>query len=260
MTAANQMKPHAPMWWVAALPALLLAACGPAPAEPTPAAPQETIVSLTFDDGDADNFASAAVLKQSGLNATWYVPSGLVGTPGYMTWDQLEMLSADGHEIGGHSLDHINIDGLDPQELRRQVCDDRQALQAHGFETLSFAYPYGGYDDAARAMVQECGYVSARTIGAGPEVVPPADPFTLRAYTYIVSDTSFSKLQRYVAGTRQEGGGWLILIFHHVCDGCDYFAVHPDVLHRFIAWLAEEQTQGRVQVSTVGGIVAGGGR
>jgi peptidoglycan/xylan/chitin deacetylase (PgdA/CDA1 family) len=253
--AAIQMKPRASIWLVAALPALLLAACGPAPAEPTPAAPQATIVSLTFDDGDADNFASAAVLAQYGLNATWYVPSGLIGTNGYMTWDELEALRAAGHEIGGHSLDHINIDGLDAQELRRQVCDDRQALQDRGFQALSFAYPYGGYGDAAKAMVQECGYLSARAIGAGPDEVPPTDPFALRAYPYIVSDTSFSKLQRYVAGTRKEGGGWLILIFHHVCDACDYFAVHPDVLHRFIAWLAEEQAQGRVQVSTVGEVV-----
>ena len=253
------MKPPAPMGLFIALPALLLAACAAPPAQPTPAVPQETIVSLTFDDGDADNFASAAVLTQNGLHATWYIPSGLVGTAGYMTWDQLETLRADGHEIGGHGLDHINIDGLDAQELRRQVCDDRRAIQDRGFEPVSFAYPYGGYDDAARAMVQECGYLSARTIGAGPEIIPPADPFTLRAYPYIVSDTSFSKLQRYVAGTRKEGGGWLILIFHHVCDACDYFSVHPEVLHRFIAWLAEEQAQGRVQVSTVGGIVAGGG-
>lgn len=254
------MKSRCSGWLFAALPALLLAACGPAPVPPTPSAPQPTIVSLTFDDGDADNYDSAAVLTQFDLKATWYVPSGLVGTPGYMTWDQLEQLRADGHEIGGHSLDHVNIDGLESSELRRQVCDDRQALQARGFEALSFAYPYGGYDDAARAMVQECGYLSARTIGAGPDVVPPSDPFRLRAYPYILGDTSFAKLQRYVTGTRREGGGWLILIFHHVCDACDTFSVQPEVLHRFIAWLAEEQARGRVQVATIGEVIAGGGR
>ena len=107
-------------------------------------------------------------------------------------------------------------------------------------------------------MVQDCGYASARTIRAGPDSVPPIDPFELRAYPYIVSDTSFSKLQRYVSGVRKEGGGWLILIFHHVCDGCDYFAVSPDVLQRFIPWLAEEQAQGRVHVRTVGEIIQNG--
>jgi len=131
-------------------------------------------------------------------------------------------------------------------------------LQEHGFAPVSFAYPFGGYDEPAKQMVRDCGYANARAIGAGPETVPPLDAYTLRAYPYIVSDTSFSKLQRYVSGMRKEGGGWLILIFHHVCDACDYFAVRPDVLHRFIPWLAEEQAQGRVKVMTVGEIVTKG--
>ncbi|MFH1183682.1 MAG: polysaccharide deacetylase family protein [Chloroflexota bacterium] len=245
---------------VCALPALLLAACAPAAPGTAagPPSPRDSIISLTFDDGDADNFPSAAVLRQYGLRATWYIPSGLVGKPGYMTWDQLQALQADGHEIGGHSVDHINIDGLDAQALRHQVCDDRDALQGRGFEPVSFAYPFGGYDQAAVQMVRECGYASGRSIGAGREDIPPMDAFTLRAYPYIVSDTSFSKLQRYVSGMRKDGGGWMILIFHHVCDACDYFAVRPDVLHRFIPWLAEQQAQGRIKVRTVGEIVLEG--
>lgn len=235
-----------------------MAACAPRVIVPVPSAPRDTIVSLTFDDGDADNFAPAALLKENGLRATWYIPSGLIGTTGYMTWEQLRALQEAGHEIGGHSLDHMHIDGLDAQALRHEVCDDRQALQAGGFEVVSFAYPFGGYDEAAREMVRDCGYTSARTIGAGPEDIPPLDAFLLRAYPYIVRDTSFSKLQRYVAGVRNEGGGWLILIFHHVCKGCDYFAVRPEVMERFIPWLAEEQAQGRVKVRTVGEIMLKG--
>jgi len=248
------------MWITFAVPALALTACTSAATSPTPgpAAPRETVVSLTFDDGDADTFQSAAVLEQYGLHATWYIPSGLVGKPGYMTWDQLGSLHAAGHEIGGHSLEHTRLDGLSAPDLQHQVCDDRSALEHHGFQAMSFAYPFGAYDPAATQMVQRCGYSSARTIGAGPDSIPPLDPFQLGAYPYIVSDTSFSKLQRYVSGVRKDGGGWLILIFHHVCDSCDYFAVHPDVLHRFIPWLAEEQAQGRVKVRTVGEIIRNG--
>jgi peptidoglycan/xylan/chitin deacetylase (PgdA/CDA1 family) len=209
------------------------------------------VVSLTFDDGDADNFAVAPTLEQFGLKATWYIPSGLVGRPGYMTWDELHQLAKNGNEIGGHSLDHINVGELHGQELRHQVCDDRSNLINHGFQPSAFAYPFGGFSEEAKATVQDCGYQDARIIAAGPEGLPPVDAYALRAFPYVVADTNFPKLQRYVSGTRQESGGWVILIFHHVCDGCDYYAVKPDVLTRFLRWLAEEQSLNRLEVRAV---------
>jgi peptidoglycan/xylan/chitin deacetylase (PgdA/CDA1 family) len=250
-----------PRWlsgWI--LPALVLGACSapgvsPPPTGTPPRAPRPTIISLTFDDGNADNFALEPVLRQYGMRATFYIPSGLVGSAAYMTWDQLRSLHSDGNEIGGHSLDHVNIGDLAGAALRHEVCDDRTNLLDHGFDPVSFAYPFGGYDDATKQMLKECGYLDGRTIGAGPDQVPPPDPYALRAFPYVVSDTDASKLQRYVVGTRQEGGGWVILIFHHVCDACDYFSVKPDVFNRFMQWLAEQQSQGRLTVKTVGEVV-----
>lgn len=246
------------------LPALLLGGCNPAlTATPTNEAANtggsETVVSLTFDDGDADNFAIGAVLEEHGLHATWYIPGGLVGDGQHMTWEQLDELRRKGNEIGGHGLDHVNIGKLDANELRHQVCDDRQTLSDHGFTPVSFAYPFGGYSEEAKAMVRDCGYANARTIRSGPEVIPAADPYALRAFPYIVSDTDFPKLQRYVTGTRQESGGWVILIFHHVCDSCDYYAVEPEILTRFIRWLAEQQALHRLSVKTVGEVMTQAG-
>jgi peptidoglycan/xylan/chitin deacetylase (PgdA/CDA1 family) len=236
-------------------PAATAGAAAPTPI-PAPVL-QPTIVSLTFDDGDADNFQVVPVLRQYAMHATFYIPSGLVGGAAYMTWQQLHALQADGHEIGGHTLNHVNIGELDAATLRHEVCDDRQNLLDHGFKPISFAYPFGGYDPAAKQLVRECGYTDARTIGAGPEQTPVSDAYALRAFPYIVGDTDFGKLQRYVAATRKDGGGWVILIFHHVCDACDYFAVRPDVLNKFVHWLAEQQSLGRLQVQTVGEVVVG---
>jgi peptidoglycan/xylan/chitin deacetylase (PgdA/CDA1 family) len=252
---------RAALGWI--VPALLLSACGSALAgtsatAATAAGPSKTVVSMTFDDGDADNFAVAAILKQYGLHATWYIPSGLVGRPAYMTWEQLQALQNDGNEIGGHGLDHVNIGDLSAADLRHQVCDDRKNLTNHGFTPASFAYPFGGYSQAAKAMVRECGYSDARTIAGGPEGIAAPDAYALRAFPYIVMDTDFPKLQRYVTGTRQESGGWVILIFHHVCDSCDYYAVKPDILDRFIRWLAEQQSLARLSVMTVGEVVRQG--
>lgn len=242
------------------LVAMLVSGCSTSaetstPTASPPMAPRPTIVSLTFDDGDADNFPAAAVLGQHDLRATFYIASGLVGTRGYMTWRQLQELRDQGHEIGGHTLDHVNVGNLEGTALRHEICDDRQNLQAHGFQPVSFAYPFGGYNDAAKSMVRECGYSDARRIGAGPDEAPPSDAYALRAFPYVVSDTDSSKLQRYVSGTRKEGGGWVILIFHHVCEACDYFSVRPDVFSHFIGWLADQQSAGNLRVRTVRQVV-----
>lgn len=242
--------------------AFLIGACSaatrPSATAASPRQPQATIVSLTFDDANSDNFAAAGMLEQHGLHGTFYVPSGLVGTTGHMSWDQLNTLQAQGQEIGGHTVDHVTLRGLAAPDLRHEICDDRQILQAHGFNPASFAYPFGSYDEAAKSMVQRCGYTDARTVRGGPEVVPPPDAFALRGFPYIVTDTDFNKLVRYVTGTRKDTGGWVILIFHHVCDNCDYFSVQPDVLDRFAGWLADQQSSGNITVRTVGEVMQAG--
>jgi peptidoglycan/xylan/chitin deacetylase (PgdA/CDA1 family) len=240
---------------------LLVGGCDlPASAPPTgvPARePRDTVVSLTFDDGNADNFNIGPLLRANGLHATFYIPSGLVGDAGYMTWDQLQVLQGDGNEIGGHTLDHRKIEGLAPDALRHQVCDDRATLTAHGFRAVSFAYPFGNYDQDARQMVADCGYADARTIHGGPEVIPPSDPYALLGFPYVVDDTDLAKLKRYVSGTTNEGGGWVILIFHHVCESCDYFSVKPEIMNDFVPWLARQQSKGHLRVMTVEEVILG---
>ena len=232
---------------------LILAACTPVQPAATPTrALKPVIVSLTFDDGDADNFALLPVLQQYGLHATFYIPSGLVGKPNYMTWEQLKALRAAGNEIGGHSFDHTRLGGLDAAQLQHEICDDRQNLVAHGFLPVSFAYPFGNYDASAHEMVKQCGYTGARTIAGGPQRFPLSDPYAVRAMPYVVSDTDLGKMQRYVTGSRSEGAGWVVLIFHHVCDSCDYYAVRADILNQLIHWLARQQTLGSVNVETFG--------
>ena len=257
LTAKGQcLQDRKPPCWLIVLCASILFSCAPAPVS-SPQPSQPVIVTLTFDDGDADNFPAAARLQQYSLHATFYIPSGLVGRAGYMTWDQLQALQQAGNEIGGHSLDHMKLSGLDSPALRHEVCDDRTNLINHGFTPISFAYPFGNYDPNVKAMLKECGYAGARTIRGGPQVMPPSDPYGVLAFPYIVSDTDLGKLQRYINGTRSQGGGWVILTFHHVCDACDYFAVHPDVWNAFVPWLARQQSVHQLQVKTFGEVITG---
>jgi peptidoglycan/xylan/chitin deacetylase (PgdA/CDA1 family) len=236
-----------------------LTACGPVIA-PGPTQPRarfdDTVVSLTFDDGDADNFAIRSVLAQNQLQATWYIVSGFIDTPGYMTEAQLRELYQAGHEIGGHSLNHTKLTEVRGAKLRGEVCQDRLNLLALGFRAASFAYPYGHYDGEAQQTVKECGYNSARIVTGGPDTIPPEDPFAFRAMPYVVTDVRLPKMQRYVSQVAEAGGGWVIFVFHHICDDCDQYSIERETFAAFADWLGAQRANGLV-VKTIGDVMGG---
>jgi peptidoglycan/xylan/chitin deacetylase (PgdA/CDA1 family) len=243
---------------------LFLFGCSEATAAPVPAAPEatkqivfkNTVVSLTFDDGDADNYEMREVLSKNSLHATFYIVSGFTGTNGYMTEQQLRDLYADGNEIGGHTLSHTKLTDVQGADLRREVCQDRMNLLAYGFAVTSFAYPYGHYNEESKQTVMDCGYNNARIVTGGPDTVPAGDAYALKAMPYIVQDTRLPKMLRYISQVEDAGGGWVIFVFHHVCAGCDAYSIEPEVFTEFAGWLGEQQANGLV-VKTVGEVVGG---
>jgi len=222
----------------------------------------ETVVSLTFDDGQATQYAVKDLLASRGMRATFYVNSAKVGTSGfYMTWAQLNALAAAGNEIGGHTLTHANLTStaLSDAQKRAEVCDDRQNLIARGFNPVSFAYPYGAVDAIAQTIVRDCGYQTGRRVGGivspnwcpscgspHAETLPPEQPFATRTPSFGSGEMTLSAIQGVV--TQAEfGGGWVPIVFHGVCDtACDHGWVRPSTLAALLDWLAARATQGTV--------------
>jgi peptidoglycan/xylan/chitin deacetylase (PgdA/CDA1 family) len=69
--------------------AAVLAGVLPSGGDPSGAAAgtARTIVSLTFDDGYADQYTVAApILKSHGMQGTFFLPTDFLGSNGYMTW------------------------------------------------------------------------------------------------------------------------------------------------------------------------------
>jgi peptidoglycan/xylan/chitin deacetylase (PgdA/CDA1 family) len=233
---------------------VLGAAAGPASAR--------TVVSLEFDHATSDQLPGIALAAGHGMHVTVFALSGRVGTPGYMTVAQLQALQAAGNEIGGHTIDHPDLSKLSPAAQRQEICGDRQALEADGLDVTDFAYPYGHFDTATPGIVRGCGYDSARGTGglASPdgcygtcpavESIPPANPFDTRTVDSVLDTTPLATLERYVAHAEQSRGGWVQIVFHHVCDRCDQYAVSQPTLAAFLAWLAPRSARGTV-VETV---------
>ncbi len=68
----------APAQAAARAPATATASATAHPARPT-------VVTLTFDDGTADQFAAARVLHSYGVHGTFFIITGAVGAPHYMS-------------------------------------------------------------------------------------------------------------------------------------------------------------------------------
>ena len=87
----------------------------------------ETVVSLEFDDNNANQYQARQMLSDRGMRATFFIFSPRIGKSGYMTLAQLQDLKNDGNEIGGHGLDKVDLTTVTAAEAQRQVCDDRAA-------------------------------------------------------------------------------------------------------------------------------------
>ncbi|WP_434994487.1 polysaccharide deacetylase family protein [Arthrobacter sp. Ld5] len=239
-----------------------------------------TIVSLTFDDGNDDQFEAAQIMNDHDLKGTFYVSSGLLADepgsgdppPTTMTVDQVRTLQDEGHEIGGHTATHNNLTKLVPDEAQRQICRDRATLIDLGLRVTSFAYPFGASTGETQRLAAACGYNSARALGeirspavpgeddicAGcpvAETMPPANPFRTKAPNQVENTWTLEDLQKTVT-TAETTGGWLQLTFHHMDDTGNELSIPPSVFEAFTAWIAERAAAGTV-VRTVDQVIGG---
>ena len=227
-----------------------------------------TVVSFTFDDGDADQATAARILHRYHMAGTFYIITGAVGTPGYLTLAQLHWLAAQGDEIGAHTVSHLELTGVTPAEARRQACMSRVILTGWGFRVTSFAYPGGAADRRAEAIVAGCGFDSARlTTGlrnggcpgcAIAESIPPATPMGIRTPGEVDGSWTLHDLEGLVTRAERAGGGWLPLIFHHICSAhqCGPLSARASMLNAFAHWLAGRSGAGTV-VRTVSQVTGG---
>jgi peptidoglycan/xylan/chitin deacetylase (PgdA/CDA1 family) len=206
--------------------------------------------------------AAVAMANSHGMRVTLFAMSGRLGLTGYMTASQLRTLQAEGNEIGGHTINHPDLAMLSPAAQRYEICGDRAALEADGLDVTDFAYPYGYFNRYTPGIVQSCGYQSGRIAGGlgarggcpnpcpPAETIPPRNPYLTRTVNSVLQTTSLATIEHYVTAAERSRGGWVQIVFHYVCDGCDPYSVTEATLDRFVAWLATRARLG-TRVETV---------
>jgi peptidoglycan/xylan/chitin deacetylase (PgdA/CDA1 family) len=139
-------------------------------------------VLITFDDGYASWVDTCAqILKRHNLKALFFINSGLLNcaknpaaVAEYMqdrlfvipklplTWEEAQMLVAEGHSIGGHSTNHYNLATLNQDALTSEIGDDKKSIENQLSIVLTdFAYPFGrknNYSTDVFEAAAEAGY------------------------------------------------------------------------------------------------------
>ena len=159
-------------------------------------------IALTFDDGYRDNYTTVfPLLKQYNFPATIFVTTGLIGTPGYCSAEELREMHDSGLvAIEPHTLTHPKLAKLSRADADSEIRESRRTLQeVLGTTPTLFAYPYGSFSEETIAMVRELGFVGAVTVKEGT-VGPDTDAFRLPRNS-VDNSTRFSQFRGKVSRT-----------------------------------------------------------
>lgn len=119
-------------------------------------------IILTFDDGYDDHYSAALpLLQKHQMTATFFIVSGFIGRPGYMTAGQINELKAAGMELGGHTITHLD---LATAPYNKQYTEISTSMIGR---SSVFAYPSGKYNAITLQIMQLLGVKVAVTTNFG---------------------------------------------------------------------------------------------
>lgn len=130
--------------------------------------PDKSVI-LTFDDGYEDFFINVLpILKQFGFKGIIALPTGLVGNPGYVTWDEISQAAGSNIEIVNHTWSHANLKSGTQSVVISEISIADSQLATRGYnQNKVFVYPYGSVSNFAENFLQSKSYTLAFTTVSG---------------------------------------------------------------------------------------------
>jgi hypothetical protein len=257
-----------------AVSVIVLAVVSPWAASPAPAATVvQTVVTIEWHDGNADQINVLPILDDPArpMHATFLVNTGpiLAQNPAKLSVAQVQAIFNDGNEIGGHTLDHVNVQPLPVPDARNEICTDRNNLLGMNVQPTTFAYPFASFDSGSEDVAHYCNYNDASATaglalkGPAANTIPPADPYAIRTVPAVKKSTRLATLEQYVvnaeAFAQAHGSAWVIFVFHHLCDvhaSCGPYVISPAKFGAFLDYLHNQAANG-VVVKTMAGVMDG---
>lgn len=126
-------------------------------------------VRITIDDGNVSDLTIAVpALHARRLTATFFLPAGLLGRPGFLDAAQARELADAGMTVGSHGMLHRAWTGVSQDELDREIVGARDQLeQILGRPVREAACPFGAYDHRALRALRLAGFERVFTSDRG---------------------------------------------------------------------------------------------
>lgn len=114
---------------------------------------------ITFDDGWRGTLELAApILQRHAAEATVFMTSNLLDTPGFLKASELHQLPSQ-LRIGSHCKTHRFLNEMSETEIREELLFSKSELERlSSREVISVAIPNGAVDDRVRRIAMEIGY------------------------------------------------------------------------------------------------------
>ena len=145
-------------------------------------------VTFSSDDGLKNNLPAARILQKHGASACFFINPGIIGEKNYnnikqhctetlrapvvafLDWKEVNELQTMGHEIGGHTMMHMNIAEQSAEAVNTDLRMTMKVLREHCGEVVHFAFPYGRFfhfSSVGRKAVYDAGFTTCATAERG---------------------------------------------------------------------------------------------
>ena len=106
------------------------------------------LIIIAFDDSSRTEFTLAKpILDKYGFKGSFFTVCTFVnlGSAGKdksrMTWQDINTLQQQGHDIESHTMTHTDLNSKSQQDLTYEIGGSKQCLLNHGVNSTVFAYP-----------------------------------------------------------------------------------------------------------------------
>ena len=190
-------------------------------------------VSISFDDGNQSPVTNGVPqMNARNIRGTFFIQTSY----GELSLETLRELASQGHEIGSHSVSHVDLTLLSETDLRWELSESQRLINLNipAATCVSFSYPYGRENEQVRAVTSEY-YI------AGRNVWPPLNYYENGPYgqavdfynvgSYGADSMNIGKIDIYLDQAEQRNA-WFSVFMHYVQDSALFAQLLDHILTR----------------------------